>query len=102
MNIEEVAALLDKPVSHIETMARGYTKKGAQPRPVPTEFEVGEAYYPTDLSGSFLVVHRITVSAEGRVIYMAGRTVAQCDSFEDADATADKFAAEGVPDDDEA
>lgn len=55
MDIEEVARALGRPVSHVEAMARGYTKKGTEPRPIPTTFEMDEAHHATSLGGKHFV-----------------------------------------------
>lgn len=78
MNIEQVAEALGKPVSHIEAIARGYTKKGAEPRPIPTTFEMDEAHHATTLGGKHFVIRQRTVRAEGRAIYIVAGTVEQC------------------------
>lgn len=49
MNIGEVAAAFDKPVSHIEAIARGYSQTGHESRPIPTDFDLIENRHAAEL-----------------------------------------------------
>ena len=91
MNIEEVAAAFDKPVSHIEAIARGYSQTGHESRPIPTDFDLIESYHAAELGGTHVVIRQQQLLAGGQEIYLASSAVEHCENAETAKRRADEL-----------
>jgi len=86
LSLAEAAEALGKPEAVLLAMARGYTRKGGDPRPDPGRFEIEHRRVVRRIGAAHAVMSRVELRADGRLIYAAEQSEAICASAAEAAA----------------